>query len=126
MLLNNKNYTQRMQALLLVVFTLCLTLLLHAVGLNNYLYWSYWWLDIITHALGGFALGTLSVIYIKRKYMWYALLLVLVSIISWEIFEVFIQNLRVNVPQYQSDTIIDTFIGIMSASVAVWIYYRKR
>ena len=117
-MLTNESYTRRLQVLLLSLSAASLTLVLHSIGFSAFLYWSLWWFDILTHALGGFAIGLLIIFLIPNRYLFS--LALLISIISWEVFEV----VCVGAVFSGVDSVTDVLIGIAAALIAARLYRR--
>ena len=126
MLPNKKNYTDRMQLLLLALFTASLTVVLHGIGTEHNWYWVYEWFDVITHLLGGFSLGLLAALLYGKTSRCIPLALgtVLVFIIGWEVFEVLFVGTMTNDPWYGANTMKDIIVGLFGAYTAAMVYQR--
>ena len=117
-----------MQALLLSLTTAALTLILHSISIARSLYWTYWWFDIITHALGGFAMGMLAAVLCSKKERGVGpvtISLLLLLLIGWEVFEVAFIGIETKGTKYMIGTFLDILIGMISAWTAICIYSSK-
>jgi len=105
---------------------------LHALGLQNFLYWEYWWYDILTHFMGGFWVGGIwswvrlsrrRVEPLQKKVRFYVSTLVLVFVVAgvWEIFEYLGGMVDRSYERYLEDTITDIIVGTAGAFVATWL-----
>ena len=111
-----------MQALLMAVIVSEVLLILHTYGHSAYLYWSYWWFDILVHSLGGLSLGLLAAVFIKRKHVALMYAGIALCIFGWEVFEVVVIGINPAGMHYAVDTVVDVLVGFAAASVAVWLY----
>ena len=111
-----------MQVLLAVCCTSALTLILHAIGLEFYLYWTYWWFDIVTHALGGFSVGLLSAFIFFGKYLRFLFVVLILLILGWEFFEVYVIGIDIYGASYVIDTFLDIAVSLIFAYVAALLY----
>ena len=116
-----------MQALLITLTTASLTAILHSIGMENHLYWTYWWFDILTHTLGGFTLGMLiAVLCSKTKKSPIVITgLLLFLVISWEVFEVLFVGVKMKGVEYAIETTLDILIGLVGAYSAVSLYRAR-
>ena len=119
MFLSNNTYTCRLQLLLLLLVSSSLTIILHAIGLEFFLYWSLWWFDILMHALGGFSLGLLCVLLFPDRYRYLRYIILFGVIIGWEVFEVVFINIETGTVSYAIDTVLDLVIGFTAAHIAI-------
>ncbi len=107
---------------------------LNKMALNFFLYWRFWWFDIMMHFLGGLWIGSIVLWfyyfsgYIKnpiktKKYIfWISVISVVIVGLGWEVFEFLIDaNLREG---YFGDTILDLIMDIIGAIVAYWIIIK--
>lgn len=123
MLFSSNTFTRRLQALLLVLFVLSMIIILHYIGLSEKLYWSFWWFDIVTHTLGGFAVGLLTSLIYSGRFVWFSIIPILGVLISWELFEIFIVKIKIlSVQQYIFDTGVDISVAIVAASFAIYLF----
>ena len=100
----------------------------HAVAVNGYFYWVYWWFDILMHFWGGLliALGVTTLSTFRRfdfKPTYKLVFGVAILIVTaWEVFE---WMLGVTSPQtYWLDTSVDIFLGLGGALLGHWIIKR--
>jgi hypothetical protein len=107
----------------LVAALLLSTLLLagHMLALEHYLYWRYWWFDVVMHVLGGLVFGAIGVA-LRLRAALFSLCIVLV-IFGWEVFE-YINNISTNQPHFYLDTLIDLVLGALGAAV-IYVFARK-
>lgn len=85
-------------------------------ALEQYLYWRYWWYDIIMHALGGASFGAIALA-LRLPGLLYWLFILLV-VLGWEVFE-YVNGISLNQPDLLLDTGMDILIGFAGA----WIPY---
>lgn len=109
-------------------------LFLHFIALSFYLYWFYWWLDLVMHFLGGFWVGLLLIwifsyfrffrpVSLKLKILNIMLFVILISIL-WEIFEFLIGHVDPSIGrEYQMDTITDLVAGMLGGITVSVAYY---
>ena len=116
-----------MQMLLLSLAAASMTVILHDIGMENNLYKTYWWFDIITHIFGGFTLGALISTLFSEKIRNNMLILstVLIPIIGWEIFEIFFVSVGISSIGYIKETIADILTGMLGAYYAIIVVYKK-
>jgi hypothetical protein len=114
-------------------------LVMHIFASFFYLYWEFWWLDIVMHILGGF-LTVLVIVWITERTTFYKKLsfnkkfffvlfwLFLVTV-CWEFFEYFIENVNPSIGYaYWDDTLSDTVAGLLGGSLSfifVYFYIKK-
>lgn len=120
-----ENFTDRMRCLLLLLFLSSLLLLFHYFGLTNSLYWTISWFDILQHSLGGFILGLICALSIKKKYWPLYILFILSVLIGWEAFELFIVKIPIfSTNIYILDTFVDMFLGGFFAFLGIRFAFR--
>lgn len=100
----------------LALFASCILALIHNVASVGYLYWTYRWLDIPVHILGGFALGCFLVAALFRHRLGLYVAGIVVVTVGWEVFEVLIGMPRPT--DYLVDTVSDVANGALGAAVA--------
>lgn len=126
---------QPREQLLLVILTATVAMiLLHFAALEFYLYWMYWWFDMIVHFFGGLASG-LAIFWIIRyagripvasHLHWFLLIIsaVLVIGIGWEIFELatglYAQK------NYVFDTTVDIVMDLLGGFIAFLLLTQTR
>ncbi len=112
--------------------------ILHITAINFYLYWDFWWLDLIIHFLGGFWIALLVLWFIsfsgysayRPRFYGYDItwaLSILASLgiaILWEVFE-FQTGITVMSSRYWGDTLSDIFMGLTGGSVASLYVYKR-
>ena len=119
----------RKNVLIFILFLAGLVAILNYVAIDNFLYWRFWWFDILMHFLGGLLIGLMSLwAYFYSDFFKNSKveknILIIISLISvwfigvgWEIFEILIE------PEYFKegyilDTILDLVMDTLGAIVA--------
>jgi hypothetical protein len=113
--------------LIYIVFGLTLLIaLLHHSALAFFLYFKYWWFDIVVHFLGGLLVGTIIywllsytskfTSYFRNPSLLLVVLIVLVVGGSWEIFELYAGVLIEE--NYEFDTSVDLVMDALGAAAA--------
>lgn len=128
MFLNNRGNFSRSLRTILLVASLA-TLILHLVGTHFYLYWTFRWFDILTHALGGFSVG-LFLLFFSRSIL-PVLGVAIILIIGWEVFEweafgTAVSGMYADGRAYLVDTLSDMVIGFLGVLGAILLYRRLR
>lgn len=107
--------------------------IVHAVALEQYLYWKYFWFDIPMHLFGGItcALGYSILpflrITIKERYqtvLWYILFTVSIGIL-WEVFEV-VTHISIVEPGFIQDTLTDLLMDMLGAGIGYGIVQSSK
>jgi hypothetical protein len=101
-------------------------LVTHFVALELYLYWKFWWLDILMHLLGGVWLVSIWRTLTDMElipFRWWRLRIILpvtiTLMIIWEIFGVYVEDgFKVG---YITDTVGDIVCGIVGVMVGFWL-----
>ncbi|HEY4511413.1 MAG TPA: hypothetical protein VJH55_01085 [Candidatus Paceibacterota bacterium] len=97
---------------------------LHYAAIVFYLYWAYWWFDIMMHVLGGMAVGLLlywflyrsAIVSIPRLPSWGVVLVGTIVVgVGWEIFEYVIHLTYTNKESYVFDTSVDLLMDVVGA-----------
>lgn len=113
---------------------LFILLTMHFFASVFYLYWEFWWLDIVMHILGGFLVVSLIITFSKiitfynhlsfnKKFFFVFFWLFLVTI-SWEFFEFFIENVDPTIGSaYWIDTFSDIVAGLLGGVLAFIFVY---
>ncbi len=107
----------RLYWFLLALFSCAILALVHNVASAEYLYWTYRWLDVPMHILGGFALASLLVAFLFRYRPLYFLAGMIFIAIGWEVFEAFI-----GIPR-PADYIFDTATDVLNDAIGGSIAY---
>lgn len=109
----------RSTTFLFFAVALCLLAVVHVLAITFFLYWTYSWLDIPMHALGGVvvALGFLTFFTLYRriaflKGLTITLAVVLMVGVTWEVFE-FMNGIERSGAGYGADTILDFVMDIV-------------
>lgn len=112
-----------------------LVAVLHKLALMYSLYWTLSWFDIITHSLGGFVIGIMTLFvfftsgYIKYpKDHWIVVLSVTIGAVlivglTWELWELFVGF--TDVIKDRGDTVLDLIMDIVGATAA-YLYGRNK
>lgn len=121
-------------ALLLAILVIIYSILfLHLLATAHYLYWLWWWYDILVHFLGGFWI-TLLIFwlcrhsrYLKKKLSFrvsafLALISALIVGLAWEYFE-YVVGFGPGEFGYVSDTVTDLIFDLIGAASAILVYY---
>lgn len=128
MLKNKLLFTSLLTVLLIAVF--------HFLSVKYYWYWTYRWIDIPVHIVGGFwvsltalwvalKVGHIDSIYgYKKRALVLMLISVLIVAILWEVFELMFKITYLNDIGYWSDSLGDGFNGLIGGSVA-FLYFTK-
>ena len=127
MFLNEEKFTRRMQLLLVALTAAACTVILHSVGVGNGFYHVYWWYDVVTHILGGIAVGALiiSLSAEKKQTTAHILLIALLPIIGWEIFEIFFVSFATKSVGYATETAIDAVVGLLGVYGTTRVYKKS-
>ncbi len=121
----------------LFIFNILLIIIiaiLNKVALNFFLYWKWWWFDIMMHFLGGLWVGgaTLWVYYFsgyfranqnKKILLWLSIISVVVIGVGWEVFE-FVTAIEIFSDGYVGDTILDLIMDTTGAVVAYFMLIK--
>lgn len=111
--------------------------ILNEVAVERYLYWYFWWYDIMMHFLGGVVIGGIAV-WMQLRLLPAAssrttMITVLASIalvgIGWEIFEYVIDPTYAEQPGIVFDTALDLVmdtIGALIAALVITTIGRRR
>lgn len=98
---------------------------LNFVALDQSLYWSLGWYDVMMHFLGGLTIGVLVVWFLKLenisvKSFLFVFVCVMIVGIAFEIFE-YVNDLTYSTQDYSIDTIIDLVMDALGAVSAYWV-----
>ncbi len=114
--------------LLFAQFTLlAATASLYLLGFALYLYWVFWWYDIVLHILGG-AWVLLAVMWVfatfGKAHTWASLIGIVILIgVAWELFEALIGAPRET--KYVLDTSLDLLMDVFGAALGI-LFVRRR
>lgn len=107
-----------MKKYFLALFVAALVLFLHVQGMEHFLYFYFWWYDILLHLLGGVALALFFSLFTKN---WkYILLGVIVAATAWEIFEYVMHIAGNGKENYVFDTFIDYVMACIGTALVLW------
>lgn len=120
----------RLRYLLLIAALSAVIAGLQFIALSEFLYWRFWWFDMVMHFLGGMLIAGIAlfsaIFVLKTKQLFLVWLLGLVSIgIGWEVFELLTGMYRAE--NYVLDTSIDLLMDTFGALAvySVVTYERK-
>jgi uncharacterized membrane protein YoaK (UPF0700 family) len=111
-----------------IIFLIAFSMLamLHIVGIQLFLYWHFWWFDILIHGFGGaivalgfFALRDLKLFPNRSVTLIRILALTFVIALVWEAFE-YLAGVPVETT-FVTDTITDLLMGIVGAVAGFFI-----
>jgi len=117
-------------------FLIIVIAIIHIVALNFYLYWHFWWLDILMHFMGGFWISAFLfwILYFSRFFKFqpksFLSLLSLVVFLNllislgWEIFEWKLGITFSMEKYYWGDTFSDIFSSLAGGLIALLLFYR--
>lgn len=127
------------QKLFLEQFILLIIIaVLHFLALQFYLYWTFWWLDILMHFLGGLWVGLTALWFFffsgyvyknvnlvrNTKIFLITIASVIVVGVLWEVWELWAELVFVNETGYFLDTSLDMVMDTLGGIVA-FIYAKK-
>lgn len=124
-------------ALLVIAFVV---LTLDRIAQDNYLYWTYWWYDIMMHFLGGFLVAGIALWFLARfshesvRVARRALIVAVVTAVivgtGWEFFEYFsgalLQQNGSIVGDTALDLVMDTVGALVMWGILVKIFFVRR
>lgn len=116
----------------LLLSTLVVLAVTHISALTFFFYWKYWWLDIVTHILGGVsvALGFFVlqsfIPRIPKRYLAFipALAVVLIVGLLWEWYEVIFDISVLDPNDFVIDTITDLVMDMIGGTIGYVIGNR--
>jgi len=128
---------QKFIPIILFILSIILVMLNHYAGVY-FLYWRFWWFDIVMHFLGGSIISLLS-IYIYKSFFGdfndrrsiivisFSLVFVFIVAIFWEVFEFFMDS-NIKEANYFLDTITDILMAILGTlfTYNFFIGYNKK
>lgn len=95
----------------------------------HYLYWEYWWYDIMMHLLGGLLMGAFALWFLRFEFRDKKLPLFIISFVfvlcvgvAWEIFEYFTDSY--GAANYTLDTTLDLLMDVVGMMSAYLIFKR--
>ncbi|MEA2112483.1 MAG: hypothetical protein U9P50_00725 [Patescibacteria group bacterium] len=122
-------------SIFLVVF-IYIIFILNILASHFFLYWKFWWFDIIMHFLGGFWVALLSYyIFFLSKYfrrikeklsIFYTSLFFVITVgILWEIFE-YLAKASIYQSNFNLDTSLDILMDMLGWLLAYFILLKLR
>lgn len=129
---------QEKKLLLTSLFTIVLILVFHYLSLKYSWYWTYRWLDIPVHIIGGFWISLMalwvclkikhidSILDYRKRAFIVMLFSVLVVATLWEIFELLFSVTSIDLVGYWFDSIGDIVSGLFGGLVAFLFFIKNR
>lgn len=119
---------------ILTLIIIYLIFILDMLASHFFLYWRFWWFDIVMHFLGGFwvAFATYYLFYfsgyfkkITKKFSLFTLSLVTLILVGvlWEVFE-YLTKVSLNQLNYILDTSLDLLMDVIGWLPAYLILFR--
>ncbi|MBM2817770.1 MAG: seg [Parcubacteria group bacterium] len=120
-----------------IFITIAIVAALHFSALQFYLYWRFWWFDILTHFLGGFwvalsflwlffQFGFVNIIKNNKSYnLAVAFLASLFVGVMWEAFEYYFGIAVTDASNYITDTAMDISFDLVGGFAAYCIFLLK-
>jgi|SRR3989344_2445693 len=120
-----------------IFITIAIVAALHFSALQFYLYWRFWWFDILTHFLGGlwvamsflwlfFQFGFVNIIKNNKSYnLAVAFLASLFVGVMWEAFEYYFGIAVTDASNYVTDTTMDISFDLVGGFAAYCIFLLK-
>ena len=109
--------------LLLPIILLLILTVIHYFGVIYFLYWKYFWFDMVTHFLGGAAVFTFVLTHVKRvvkkDVILKTIMLSMFIYIIWEMFEY-----AVGVKLLPVDALTDLVVDTFGAIFGLYLYNR--
>lgn len=99
--------------------------LLHILALEFFLYWTYLWLDIPMHLLGGAVVSLGLLVCFPRVKLWLVLLFVLCVGCGWEVFEWVTGILYTETAPF-ADTALDLVMDLVGGAVGYGLAKQGR
>lgn len=98
----------------------------HSMGNEFFLYWKWWWFDVLMHFLGG--------VFVAALFIWaytfflknnpkpvFSLLAVFVVGVTWEIFELTTGLMDPSLEGYTFDTITDIVLDMLGSGLVAYL-----
>jgi len=125
--------------LFLILFLAIAIAFLNQIAFEKFLYWRFWWFDIMMHFLGGLCIS-LAVLWFyfysgffkseffdkknKTNILFISVEVVLIIGCGWEIFEFFVGSIG-DLPDTIKDLIMDSVGAILAAEFFLFNFYKK-
>lgn len=121
---------------LLIIGMGIVLMVVHFIAQTNALYWKWWWLDLVMHFSGGFLVCLFGLwvltsiagpVFVENKqWLFFDVLLFTIIVgLIWEIHEIVFKLAIPTRPEYVFDTVTDSLMNIVGASVA-FLYFVRR
>jgi len=126
---------------LILFFVLIAVALIHGIGTAFFLYWKFWWLDVVAHFAGGFWVGGITLWgltflsnSIKEEIINSPFITLLLAAfiaftvgVVWEIYEVLIDAVLFSFSDYMFDMILDLTMDVLGGiGAALCFLYMRR
>lgn len=120
-----------------IFITIAIVAALHFSALQFYLYWKFWWFDLLTHFLGGlwigisflwlfFQSGFVNIIKNDKNYNLIVVFLVSLFVgVMWEAFEYYFDITNTDASNYIIDTVTDISFDLIGGFAAYCIFVFK-
>ena len=120
-----------------IFITIAIVAALHFSALQFYLYWRFWWFDILTHFIGGlwvsisflwlfFQFGLVNIVKNNKNYnLAVAFLAAFFVSVFWEAFEYYFGIAATHAPNYAVDTATDISFDLVGGFAAYCIFLFK-
>ncbi|MCF7865464.1 MAG: hypothetical protein K9M11_03090 [Candidatus Pacebacteria bacterium] len=99
----------------------------HMLAFNLYLYWTYKWVDVPMHILGGIMAGLFTLVFLRylslKETLLYTFIGVMAVGISWEILEVYFRVDTLNF-WYWIDTVKDLLDDTIGGFISIYIWKK--
>jgi hypothetical protein len=106
-------------------------LILNQTALYLNLFWALWWLDVLFHVVGGFAVGcfVLSLFVVRGSAFWDAVrtvfLVTLLVALVWEFYEIILyKEFAIGTYEHAIDTFTDVLFGLAGGLIALFFVPR--
>ena len=110
----------RLYILLGILGLSLLMLILQLIALEEFLYWRWWWFDLLMHFLGGVLIGGIALVvsdvWKTPKAITFIVLLILIGV-GWEVFERFFGLYK------EAGYLLDTFIDLIMDTIGAFVVY---
>lgn len=96
-----------------------LLVILHLLGLKQYLYFYFWWFDLITHTLGGAFIATFVLYMIPKARKGFILSTILIIAIIWEFFELYVVQIDPQGYHFIIDLVVDLLLALVGGGMMI-------
>jgi VanZ family protein len=109
-----------MRLLLSIFFLALIIAVLQQIALAEFLYWRWWWFDVLMHFLGGVLIGGLALLVsdVLKTPRTLTFIVLLIGIgVGWEIFE------RLNGLYQEAGYVVDTVTDLIMDTIGALVVY---